>query len=59
VRLRVTCDFGLWRRRGEEKSKHIVLNHFGRGEVSTIVIGLPEASSIQQVHDVAVVRPLL
>jgi hypothetical protein len=55
----VTCDFGLWRRRGEEKSRYITLDHFGIGEVSTIVNGLPEESSIQQVHGVTVVRPLL
>jgi hypothetical protein len=32
VRLRVTCDFGLWRRRGEKRSRRGAPAHFGGGE---------------------------
>jgi hypothetical protein len=30
VRLRVTCDFGLWRRRGEKRSRRETPAHFRR-----------------------------
>jgi hypothetical protein len=33
VRLRVTCDFGLWRRRGEDRTDAGMVLLEGRGEV--------------------------
>jgi hypothetical protein len=45
VRLRVTCDFGLWRRRGEERSRHNALNRSGGDEVSTVIV--PMENSVE------------
>jgi hypothetical protein len=46
VRLRVTCDFGLWRRRGEKRNRCGAPAHFSGGEVNTVIAVQLEASSI-------------